>query len=79
MSGGAGAATLTRRLSRWDLRLGQVRLAHAVVPVAGALVTGWVLVEASRLAQLVAGGWLAVGVVALAVSRARAVPPDGDA
>jgi len=53
-------------------RLGQARLAHVVVPVAGALVTGWVLIEASRVAQLVAGGWLVAGVVALAVSGRRA-------
>jgi amino acid transporter len=60
-------------------RLGRLRLAHAVVPVVGALVTGWVLVEASRLAQLVAGGWLVVGVVALALSRARTVSRAADA
>jgi amino acid transporter len=58
-------------------RLGQRRLAHVVVPVAGALVTGWVLLEASRVAQFVAGGWLAVGMVALAVSRRSSSPrPD---
>lgn len=55
-------------------RLARASLAHVVVPVAGALVTGWVLIEASREAQIVASGWLAAGGVALALSRRRAAP-----
>ncbi len=60
-------------------RLGRPSLAHVLVPGVGALVTGWVLIEASRVAQLVAGGWLAVGVVVLAVSRARTATANGGA
>jgi apolipoprotein N-acyltransferase len=36
---------------------------HIVVPTAGAAITVWVLIEASRTAQLVGLAWLAAGVV----------------
>ena len=42
---------------------------HLAVPVAGALITGWVLVEASALAQGVGAAWLALGVVYAVASR----------
>ena len=41
------------------------RLLHLLVPVAGAIVTVWVLVEASRTAQVVGVAWFAAGLVAL--------------
>jgi amino acid transporter len=44
---------------------------HVIVPLAGSLVTVWVLIEASRLAQVVGGVWLAVGLVVYATSRGR--------
>jgi amino acid transporter len=37
------------------------RLAHALVPAAGALVAVWVLAEASRTAQITGAIWLAIG------------------
>lgn len=46
------------------------RLAHRVVPVAGALVTVWVIAGASTPAKVVGLVWLAAGVVVLAVRRA---------
>jgi amino acid transporter len=39
------------------------RAAHLVVPVVGALVTMWVIVEASALAQTVAAVWALAGIV----------------
>ncbi len=50
-------------------RLGTRRVAHVVVPLVGVVVTGWVLIEASRLAQLVAAIWLAAGLAALLTGR----------
>lgn len=50
-------------------RLGRMRVAHVIIPLAGVAVTGWVLVEASRLAQVVAAVWLAAGVVAFTLGR----------
>ncbi len=50
-------------------RLGRVRIAHVVVPLAGAVVAGWVLIEASRLAQVVAAVWLVAGIAALRLGR----------
>ncbi len=46
------------------------RLAHRVVPVAGAVVTVWVIAGASTPAKVVGLVWLAAGVVVLAVRRA---------
>lgn len=45
------------------------RLAHRLVPVVGALITIWVIVEASLLAKLVAGTWLAAGLIAVGLGR----------
>jgi amino acid transporter len=48
------------------------RAAHAVVPVLGAIVTAWVIVEARPLAQMVGALWAMAGLVAVAVqSRTR--------
>ncbi len=56
-------------------RLGQPRLVHTLVPLAGVAVTGWVLAEASPVAQLVAGGWLLAGVAAFLAGRGATRPP----
>ncbi len=45
------------------------RLAHRVVPVAGAVVTVWVIAGASTPAKVVGLVWLAAGVAVLAVRR----------
>ena len=45
------------------------RLAHVIVPVAGALVTAAVIVGASTPARIVGGAWLAVGLVVMALRR----------
>jgi hypothetical protein len=42
---------------------------HLLIPGAGALVTVWVLVEASRLAQVVGVAWLVAGLAILALQR----------
>ncbi len=56
-------------------RIGQPRLAHVLVPGAGVVVTGWVLVAASPVAQAVAGMWLLAGVAAFRAGRTpRATP-----
>jgi len=47
-------------------RKGAARLAHRIVPIAGAVVTIAVLLAASVLAKIVALVWLAVGVLVLA-------------
>ncbi|MEP7118826.1 MAG: APC family permease [Acidobacteriota bacterium] len=60
-------------------RLGRPRATHLAVPLVGVAVTGWVLAEASPLAQAVAGGWLLLGVVALVAGRAPCAATDGDA
>ena len=53
------------------------RAAHVAMPLAGIAVIGWVLAEASVVAQTVAGVWLAAGVVAWLLGRgsARAAGP----
>lgn len=43
------------------------RLAHRVLPVVGAVVTVWVIAEASRAAQAVGACWLAVGLLLLRI------------
>jgi amino acid transporter len=50
-------------------RRGVVRAAHYVVPTLGAMVTLWVIAEASPLAQLVGGLWTAAALVILALRR----------
>ncbi len=55
-------------------RQGPARLAHVIVPAAGLAVTGWVLLEASRLAQGVAAAWLVGGLVVWWFSRAKSAP-----
>lgn len=60
------------------------RAAHVMVPAAGALVTVWVMAEASTLAKLVGLLWLAAGVAALrfgpgAVPSSHSATFDGDA
>ncbi len=50
-------------------RIGQPRVVHGLVPLAGIAVTGWVLAEASPTAQAVAGVWLVAGVVAFRAGR----------
>ncbi|MCC7053198.1 MAG: APC family permease [Gemmatimonadaceae bacterium] len=45
------------------------RVWHWVVPIAGAGITIWVLVEASRLALVVGAAWLVLGVVAMVLTR----------
>jgi amino acid transporter len=45
------------------------RWRHTVIPIAGAAVTVWVLIEASRTAQLVGLVWLAVGVVVYTATK----------
>jgi amino acid transporter len=49
-------------------RLGRTRASHVIVPAAGVVVTGWVLVEASPVAQAVAAAWLVAGAAALLVA-----------
>jgi amino acid transporter len=52
------------------------RWTHALVPVAGAVVTAWVLVEASRIAQLTGLVWAGLG-AAVYVARRRRWTPSG--
>ena len=58
-------------------RRGPRRLAHALVPAAGAVVTVWVIVEAGTLAKLVAGAWLVLGVLAASASSGPGLVTDG--
>ena len=44
-------------------------LMHLMIPVAGALVTMWVMLEASGLAQTVGALWLLAGVALYAARR----------
>ena len=44
-------------------------MAHVVIPVIGAAVTLWVLVEASALAQVIGAVWLGGGLFVLAIVR----------
>jgi amino acid transporter len=50
-------------------RKAPARTAHMVVPALGALVTVWVIVEASPLAQGVGAAWAVTGLVVLALQR----------
>jgi amino acid transporter len=59
------------------LQKGVARVAHRVVPVLGAAVTIWVLVEASPLAKLTGLAWLAAGLFVL-FSRGAASGDTGD-
>lgn len=52
-------------------RKGAVRVAHWVVPVIGAVVTLWVLVDASPLSRIVGATWFGAGMVVLVASRRR--------
>lgn len=50
-------------------RRAQATAWHVALPVVGALVAGWVLVEATVLAQLIGVVWFGAGAVAFAVAR----------
>ncbi len=50
------------------------RWTHTLVPVAGAVVTAWVLVEASRIAQLTGLVWAGLGAVVYVARRRRWTP-----
>lgn len=50
---------------------------HVALPVAGALVSCWVLVEASALAQVVGAVWGALGVAVVAAERGRGRRTEG--
>ena len=52
-------------------RLAPARPAHYVLPVLGALVTIWVIVEASPLAQGVGVAWVLAGLAVVAIQRTR--------
>ena len=54
------------------------RLAHVVVPVLGMATTVWVIAETSRLARLVAVGWLLLGLGVMLVSGSRAPASAAD-
>lgn len=60
-------------------RLGPAHAAHVVVPIAGVAVTGWVLAEASPVAQAVAAAWLAAGLAMLVTARTPPTAPGGEA
>ena len=72
---GALAAFLLRQMSVVGFfvrqRLAPATPLHTIVPLCGAAVILWVLVEASVFAQQVAGVWLAVGVVVWLAGRRR--------
>ncbi len=53
-------------------RKGPARAVHYGLPVAGALVTLWVIAEASALAQAVGAGWALAGLVVYGLQRRRA-------
>jgi len=44
---------------------------HVIVPLTGSLVTIWVLVEASRVAQIVGAAWLVAGLIVYATRSGR--------
>lgn len=48
---------------------------HVIVPLAGGIVTIWVLFEASRIAQMVGVTWLAAGSVVYAIGRRQRAEP----
>jgi amino acid transporter len=50
-------------------RKGPVRVAHRIVPVLGAVVTVWVILEASPLAQTIGAVWAAAGLVVFLTQR----------
>lgn len=50
---------------------------HVALPVAGALVSCWVLVEASALALVVGAVWGALGVAVVAAARGRGRRTEG--
>ncbi len=50
-------------------RKGPGRAAHLVIPIAGAVVTLWVIVEASRTAQFVAAAWALAGTLVFLLDR----------
>ncbi len=51
------------------------RLWHVLVPLGGAIVTLWILAEASRAAQITGAAWAVVGVAAyLSSGRSRLTP-----
>lgn len=50
------------------------RWTHTLVPVAGAVVTAWVLIEASRIAQLTGLVWAGLGAVVHVARRRRWTP-----
>ncbi|WP_052413846.1 hypothetical protein [Streptomyces glaucescens] len=52
------------------------RWRHVLVPLLGAAVTVAVIVEASGAAQVVGAGWLAAGLLVLAVQRGRRRPGE---
>jgi hypothetical protein len=52
-------------------RRAERRIAHGLVPVAGALVALWVLVEANRAAQLTGLVWVAAGAAVYLTRRGR--------
>jgi amino acid transporter len=53
----------------WQRR-GVARAAHYVVPILGAIVTLWVIAEASALAQVVGAAWLLLAMLVLTFGRA---------
>jgi amino acid transporter len=50
-------------------RKDRARLAHAIVPGVGGLVTIWVIAESAPLAKAVGLAWLLIGILAVAVKR----------
>lgn len=50
-------------------RKAPMRVAHLVVPALGAMVTVWVLIEASTLAQTIGAVWAIAGLIAVLVRR----------
>ena len=59
-------------------RHGAPRPAHVIVPALGVAVTGWVLAEASGVAQAAAAVWLVAGAGVLLATRRRAGPTAAD-
>lgn len=56
-------------------RKGVAGVAHWIIPIVGALVTIWVLLEASAMAQGVGAIWLALGGIAFVASRRERATP----
>lgn len=54
----------------WQRR-GVARAAHYVLPILGAIVTLWVIAEASALAQMVGAAWLLLAMIVLAFGRSE--------